>query len=283
MENYKTPEFYSPDFKPPEKKKRIGAEWIIAIVLVALTVVSGASGMGWDIAFIFFGFVGIVIFPICMIVAAVRKKDKNPSGLCIAGSAVFLVIGIILVSRSSTTPVQPSPAVSSNTSVQIEAQSKAESAVSNSDTDVSKSVQTGAQSKAESESDTDIFKIGETAKYNDTELTVTKVSKVKRGEFSIPKDGNEFVVVTVKYKNNGERNISYNPFDFRMKNSKGQITSFDLAVDVTKNQLESGELAPGGEVEGDIVFEEPKGDKGLILQYTGSIFFNEPNVSFKLQ
>lgn len=260
MENYKTPEFYSPDFKPPEKKKRIGAEWIIAIILIALIVLAGSSGMGWDSSFAFFGLVGIIIYLCCLIVAAVRKKDKNPPGIGIAGSAIILVIGIIIGSRSSTAkPSQVASMAASNGNSQP----------------LSETVS--------SEADTNIFKVGETAKYNDTELTVTKVSKVKRGEFSIPKDGNEFVVVMVKYKNNGERNISYNPFDFRMKNSKGQITSFDLAVDVTKNQLESGELAPGGEVEGDIVFEEPKGDKGLILQYTGSIFFNEPNVSFKLQ
>lgn len=127
------------------------------------------------------------------------------------------------------------------------------------------------------------FKVGETAKYNDVEMTVTKVAKVKSGDYSVPKEGNEYVVVSVKYKNDSSENVSYNPYDFKMKNSKGQITSNTYASDITKNQLDSGDLAPNGEVEGEIIYEEPKDDNGLVLQYTGNIFDSNSQVDFQLQ
>lgn len=265
MDTYGMPELHSPNSEPPHgNKRRIGATWIIAIALIAIIILAGVSGMGWASSLSFFGLVGIIIYLCSLIVAAVQKKDKNPSGIGIAGSAVILIIGIVVGSHSGATkPAQTSPASVPNTSVQSQVQSKSESATS--------------------KSDTNSFRVGEVAKYNDIELTVTKVSKVKHGEYSAPKDGNEFVVVTVKYKNDGQSNVSYNPYDFRMKNSKGQITSSTFASDISKKQLESGALAPGGEVEGEIVYEEPKDDKGLILQYTGNIFLSESEVNFQLQ
>lgn len=127
------------------------------------------------------------------------------------------------------------------------------------------------------------FKVGETAKYNDVELTAAKVEKSKGSEYDSPKSGNEFVIVTVKYKNDGKENISYNPYDFKMKNSKGQIISQSFTTVNQKDALNSGDLAPGGEIEGTIAFEEPKGDKGLVLQYTGNIFNSNSEVDFQLQ
>ena len=265
MGAYGTPDLQSPSSGPPQgPKKRIGSLWIIAIILIAIIILAGATGMGWATSFSAFGFIGILIYLCSLIVAAIRKKDKNPSGIGVAGSAVIFIIGIVLSSHSGATSAVKAPSMSvSEASIQSQIQSQPESAVS----EVEKSS----------------FKVGETAKYNDVELTVTKVVKSKGGEFDNPKSGDEYVVVTVKYKNDGEENISYNPYDFKIKNSKGQITSGTFASSVTKNELNSGALAPGGEVEGDVIFEAPKGDNGLVLQYTGNIFLSNSQVDFQLQ
>ena len=58
------------------------------------------------------------------------------------------------------------------------------------------------------------FGINEAVKYNGLELSVTKVEKSSGKEYEKPKDGMEFVIVTVKYKNVGDEKISYNPYDF---------------------------------------------------------------------
>mgnify|MGYP001001357318 CR=1 FL=1 len=134
----------------------------------------------------------------------------------------------------------------------------------------------------ESKPEKTVFKVGETVKYNNVELTVTKFKTTKGGEFDSPKTGNEYAIVTVKYKNTGKENIPYNPFDFKIRNSKGQVTDNTYISAIEKDKLDSGDLTPGGEVEGSMAFEVPKGDKGLVLQYTGNLFESESKVEFKL-
>jgi Telomeric repeat-binding factor 2. len=46
--------------------------------------------------------------------------------------------------------------------------------------------------------------------------------------------------------------------------------------------LSSGDLAPGGEIEGTIPFEQPKDDPALVLQYTGNLFKSDSEIDFKL-
>ena len=134
----------------------------------------------------------------------------------------------------------------------------------------------------ESKPEKTVFKVGETVKYNNVELTVTKFKTTKGGEFDSLKTGNEYAIVTVKYKNTGKENIPYNPFDFKIRNSKGQVTDNTYISAIEKDKLDSGDLAPGGEGEGSMAFEVPKGDKGLVLQYTGNLFESESKVEFKL-
>ncbi|MDI6604042.1 MAG: DUF4352 domain-containing protein [Thermoanaerobacteraceae bacterium] len=127
------------------------------------------------------------------------------------------------------------------------------------------------------------YNVGETAKVNGAEMTVTKVEKSNGTEFDKPKDGMEFVIVTVKIKNGGKDKLSYNPFYFKMQNSKGQITDETFSTINQNTALKSGDLAVGGEVEGSIIFEEPVNDNGLVLQYQDNIFNKEAKLQFKLQ
>lgn len=127
-----------------------------------------------------------------------------------------------------------------------------------------------------------LFGINEPVKYKGLELSVTKVEKSNGDDFDKPKDGMEYVIVTVKYKNAGEEKISYNPYDFKMLNSKGQITDQALTSVDSSTSLSGGELAPGGEISGTITFEQPKGDAGLKLQYTGSWFSSDADIEFAL-
>lgn len=52
-----------------------------------------------------------------------------------------------------------------------------------------------------------------------------------------------------------------------MKNSKGNITSVIFSSVNQNNALNSGQLAPNGQVTGSMVFEQPVGEK-LQLQFT---------------
>lgn len=128
----------------------------------------------------------------------------------------------------------------------------------------------------------DSYAVGETAKYKDVEMTVIKVDKSNGTEYDKPKDGKEFVIVTVKIKNNSSKNLAYNPFYFKMKNSKGQIEDGTFSTVNKDTALNSGDLASGGEVEGTVIFEEPVGDNGLILQYQDNVFMDNAKLQFKI-
>lgn len=128
-----------------------------------------------------------------------------------------------------------------------------------------------------------VFGVNQAVVKNNVELTVTKVKKSSGSEYDKPKSGMEFVIVTVKYKNtSSDEKVSYNPYDFKMKNSKGQITDQTFTTVNQDTELSSGDLAPGGQIEGTIAFEQPKGDKALVLQYTGNIFKTDSEIDFKL-
>ena len=143
--------------------------------------------------------------------------------------------------------------------------------------------QSSDNSKASSAAEQTTFGVNQPVKKDNIELTVTKVEKSNGSEYDKPKSGMEFVIVTVKYKNAGSSDtISYNPFDFKMKNGKGQITDETFTTVNQDSALSSGNLAPGGEIEGSIAFEQPKGDKELVLQYTGNIFKTDSEIDFKL-
>lgn len=121
-----------------------------------------------------------------------------------------------------------------------------------------------------------IFNIGDIITYKDLTLSVTQVHRSNGNEFDYPKSGMEFVIVTVSIYNDGNQNISYNPYYFKMQNSQGQVENVTFETIDSNTVLEAGELVPGGTVTGTVTFEEPQNDTGLILQYEYSMFDKVP-------
>ena len=128
--------------------------------------------------------------------------------------------------------------------------------------------------KTSNEPKKEVYSIGEEAILGDGAITVTNVAKSQGSEYIKPKTGKEFVIVSVTIENKGDKNLSYNPFYFKMQNSQGQQESitFSASVDNNDTELNSGELIPGGKVSGTIAFEQPVNDEGLILIYSDSIW-----------
>lgn len=126
------------------------------------------------------------------------------------------------------------------------------------------------------------FAIGEAVQLKDNVLTVNKIEKSAGTDFDTPKDGMEYVIVTVTIENAGKDNINYNPLDFKMANSQGNITDGAFTIIDSETALSYGELAPGGKVSGTISFEQPKDDPKLQLQYQPS-FWSSKTVKVNLQ
>lgn len=128
-----------------------------------------------------------------------------------------------------------------------------------------------------------VFNVGESVELDGAIITITNVEKSPGNEWDNPKEGQEYVIVHLKIENNGDENISYNSFDYSLKNSNGQITDQAFTTIDNDTSLSSGDLASGGFVEGTVTFEAPKDDNGLQLIYTPNWLLEDKNIVFNLQ
>ena len=126
------------------------------------------------------------------------------------------------------------------------------------------------------------YKVGDTVDISGMKLKVDKVTIANGDEFDTPQKGNDYVVVKITIINDSDDTISYNPFDYSIKNSKGQITDGAMSSVNSNTALNSGQLAKGGSVTGTLVYEAPKGDKGLKLLYKGNVLSNDVSAQINL-
>jgi len=126
------------------------------------------------------------------------------------------------------------------------------------------------------------FKKGETATFDDVSYTVTKVKRSEGNDWDNPAKGKVYIIVSLKIQNKSEETISYNTFDWKMENSKGQLDNETFSTINSDSALNSGELKPGGTKKGTLIFEESKKDKKLKLHYYGSMFDEESQFHFVL-
>ena len=121
----------------------------------------------------------------------------------------------------------------------------------------------------------EVYNIGDTVKINNQSFIVNSIKTSMGTDSDKPKDGNEFVVLNVTLKNNGNSDMNYNPYSFQVENSKGQIKDRTFTAIDCKEALNKGILSPGEEVTGTIVVQEPIGAKDLKLNYIPNIFKND--------
>lgn len=133
------------------------------------------------------------------------------------------------------------------------------------------------------------YKVGETAEHKGLSLAVKEVKWIPANEYSSLKNGQEFCIVKVEMKNNGDSEKQYDSYSFKL-NDNGNKTGFDaFPISVTDefkqyedNRLESGTLAKGASVEGYLIGAANPNDS-VFLEYTGNMFSNETKVKFNLK
>lgn len=113
---------------------------------------------------------------------------------------------------------------------------------------------------------------GEEAILGDSAIIVTKVEKSQGSQWDKPSSGKEYVIVSISIENKGKKNITYNPYDFKIQNSQGQQENITFTTIDNDTALHTGELIPGGKINGTVTFEQPKGDEGLVLIYNNNIW-----------
>lgn len=127
------------------------------------------------------------------------------------------------------------------------------------------------------------YKVGEAVDIDGRKLTVTEVQRNfdTGNQFAQPESGNEFVVVTVAIENNGDQQLNYNTFDFKVQDSNG-VQQNESIMALSEGKLNSGSLAAGGKVTGKLAYEVPAGDAGLKLLFTNPSLFSSKTITFTL-
>ena len=120
------------------------------------------------------------------------------------------------------------------------------------------------------------FNVGDIIAFDGKELTVEKVERNwnSGNAYLKPKDGKEYVKVSVKIENKSETEMNYNVFEFKAEDSNGAAESADGQTYSLPDSLGSGDLVKGGKKSGSMIFEVPAGSS-LKLHYQPSFWSNK--------
>ena len=142
----------------------------------------------------------------------------------------------------------------------------------NSESNGSSQTQKG-ESKKEEKTE---FNVGDIIAFDGKELTVEKVERNwnSGNAYLKPKDGKEYVRVSVKIENKSETEMNYNVFEFKAEDSNGAAERFDFQTYSLPDSLGSGNLVKGGKKSGSMIFEVPAGSS-LKLHYQPSFWSNK--------
>lgn len=134
-----------------------------------------------------------------------------------------------------------------------------------------KKVGENGESSEQQGEETKEFKVGDVISIDNREMTVEKVQRNWSSEYSKPKDGKEYIMVTVKLENKSDETISYNSGEWKLENGEGAIDTSALVLG-NDDAMSYGDLAAGGKKSGTIVYEVPAGDTNLKLHYKPNLF-----------
>lgn len=109
-----------------------------------------------------------------------------------------------------------------------------------------------------------VAKAGDAVTKDDLVVTTTAI---KKGDSTFGKT----LCSTMTYQNNKKDSVSFNAFDWKLQDPNGTILTTTFGG--SNNALNSGDLAPGGKVTGDVCFDNKSGASGqYVVLYQGNIF-----------
>lgn len=109
-----------------------------------------------------------------------------------------------------------------------------------------------------------VAQVGDRVELDGMAMTLVSVDRKEQlSEYEKAKDGKIFIVASVLIENVGKKDVSYNPFYFKMIDA--EKFEYEKGIVSDDNRLTSGELSEGGKTKGTVVFEVPNDAKGLVL------------------
>ena len=232
---------------------------ILAIVSSWMPIVNNFS-MVLAVLGVVFAIIGLV---------GIRKGKKKGQGLAIAGLVLGILSGIIVLATqglygaaidAAREEINPSIAATSNVATSDNASSD-----TNGDSNSDSSSDSSADNAQEEAPDYSNLSLGESIELTDG--SVITVNSVESGLTNY--DDSPVTGVSVTYTNNGSKEVSFNPYDWKAQDAQGAQYSQGYYSDAD-NALSSGTLAPGGTVTGNVYFD---GDITKVLYYSN--MFND--------
>jgi hypothetical protein len=117
-----------------------------------------------------------------------------------------------------------------------------------------------------------ICSIGQTAKYQDTWVTVNGFQDLKPSENNKPAEGKKFVGVDVTVQNIGGPGVDVNSLkQMTLQDSDGFEYNVDSAAQAEAGPSVDGSIGGGGQVRGIVGFQIPESAKGLVFYYDADL------------
>lgn len=204
------------------------------------------------------------------LVGALRGKHSS-RGLAIAGVVLAIVsFAVVLATQSMYKSAIDTVVEEAKSGSKVVATTEAES---ESESESEAEAESVPEDKASAEEDFTNMAVGSTAELNNgTSITV---NSVQTGLVNY--DDSLITCVNVTYVNNGSKNASFNPYDWKGEDANGAQRSRAYFSD-EENALSSGTLSPGGSVTGNLYF-----DDGIVrVLYYSSMFNDAPTAGWVL-
>lgn len=249
----------------PEQPKGTSGLAIAGLILGILAIITSFIPIVNNGSFLL-ALIGIILAIIGL--RQTKKGTKTGGGLAIAGIVLNALSIVIVLATQSFYGAVIDEAVN-NTATVVSSSSTATS--SNASTPASSSSSSSSAATASTAQETQDLPLGTSVDVGDG-LQVT-VNSVTPGLVNF--DGSEIVEVSVTYQNNSSSTESFNVYDWKAENAQGVQTS-SAYYSKAENQLNSGTLAAGGTVTGNIYFDP---DVVKVL-YLDNMFLNDKYVSW---
>ena len=111
------------------------------------------------------------------------------------------------------------------------------------------------------------FNMGDMITYKDIKYVINSVEESTGTAYKKPKKNNIYLIVSLSLENKSNEKHHYSGKYFTMLNSKGEEAKRIISPVNAGEDLYSGNLVVGGKKDGSLVFEVPKDDEELFLQY----------------
>lgn len=226
---------------------------VLGIVALALSWMPIVNNLAFIVALVglVLGIIGIV---------GCGRKGKRGKGMAIAGVVLSVVACIVVLGTQAAYTAAIDEAMQG---AQVESTSSAGTSASSSASNASDSAQAS-----------DELTVGQSATLSND--LVVSVDAVQTGLSRY--DGSPATGITVTYVNNGSKDATFNPYDWKGQDANGAQSSSTFLNATTDDSLKSGSLAPGGTVTGNLYFE---GDVKKVLYYS-NMFSSSPTATWAL-